>query len=132
MPPPEPKSSTVSPGCSCASAVGFPQPSDAATAFSGTPAICEESYKSLVIGSQQERSSAPPPHVATPPKAAFFAAAPYFCFTTSRKFSSLITVSVLANINAKFAQSIPAPPPGCVYSILHRESRALPAARPYL
>ena len=32
MPPPEPRSSTVSPGFSSASAVGLPQPSDAATA----------------------------------------------------------------------------------------------------
>ena len=40
IPPPEPRSSTVSPACSSASAVGFPQPSDAATAFSGNPAIC--------------------------------------------------------------------------------------------
>ena len=32
IPPPDPKSNTISPAFSCASAVGFPQPSEAATA----------------------------------------------------------------------------------------------------
>ena len=36
MPPPEPRSSTVSPGSSSASAVGLPQPSEASSACSGT------------------------------------------------------------------------------------------------
>src|SRR6266853_1920119 len=75
-------STLVTPDCNCASAVGFPQPSDAATAFSGNPAICVESYRSRVIGSQQDNSP-PPPHEATPPAAACLAASPYFCFTTS-------------------------------------------------
>ncbi len=38
MPPPDPRSSTVSPGFKVASAVGLPQPSDATTACSGRPA----------------------------------------------------------------------------------------------
>src|SRR2546422_647935 len=39
MPPPEPRSRTVSPGCSAARAVGLPQPSDASTAPSGSPVV---------------------------------------------------------------------------------------------
>ena len=39
IPPPEPRSSTVSPRRSSASAVGFPQPSDAATACAGRSAV---------------------------------------------------------------------------------------------
>ena len=39
MPPPEPRSSTVSPGSSAASAVGLPQPRDAATASAGSAAV---------------------------------------------------------------------------------------------
>ena len=35
IPPPDPRSSTVSPGFSCANAVGLPHPSDANTASSG-------------------------------------------------------------------------------------------------
>ena len=36
MPPPEPRSSTVSPSCISATATGFPQPRLAATALSGS------------------------------------------------------------------------------------------------
>jgi len=43
MPPPEPRSSTVSPAFSSASAVGLPQPSDASTAASGSCPVCTES-----------------------------------------------------------------------------------------
>ena len=39
IPPPEPRSSTVSPGASSASAVGLPQPSEAATASTGSSAV---------------------------------------------------------------------------------------------
>src|SRR6266850_1791060 len=38
IPPPDPKSSTTSPACNFASAVGFPHPSEAATAPAGLPA----------------------------------------------------------------------------------------------
>src|SRR5438045_1613673 len=51
IPPPEPRSRTVSPAFNSASAVGLPQPSDAFTAASGKPPFCRSSYKSLVIGS---------------------------------------------------------------------------------
>src|SRR5512143_2585423 len=53
MPPPEPRSSTISPGFNSASAVGLPQPSDAFSASSGTSPACPASYKLDVIGSQQ-------------------------------------------------------------------------------
>ena len=43
MPPPDPRSRTVSPSFSCASAVGFPQPSDASSASAGRPAVCPAS-----------------------------------------------------------------------------------------
>ena len=39
IPPPEPRSSTVSPGASSASAVGLPHPSEAATASTGSSAV---------------------------------------------------------------------------------------------
>ena len=43
IPPPDPKSSTTSPGLSFASAVGFPQPNDASIASSGICPACTES-----------------------------------------------------------------------------------------
>ena len=43
MPPPEPRSSTVSPSRRSATAVGFPQPSDARTAASGNSPRCSMS-----------------------------------------------------------------------------------------
>src|SRR5712664_4832149 len=89
MPPPEPRSSTTSPACNFASAVGFPQPSEAATACAGSPAFCASSYKFFVMGSQP-LSSPPPPQHAVPPAVTCFAARPYFCFTTSWMFVSLI------------------------------------------
>src|SRR5688572_16484285 len=51
IPPPEPRSSTTSPSCSSASAVGLPQPSDASTASAGNPEVVISSYRSRVIGS---------------------------------------------------------------------------------
>src|SRR5688500_8951858 len=50
MPPPLPRSRTVSPGTSDASAVGLPQPSDAFTASSGRTATSSEAYRFEVIG----------------------------------------------------------------------------------
>src|SRR5688572_6680796 len=52
MPPPEPRSRTVSPSCRSASAVGLPQPSEASSASAGMPAVWPASYRSDVIGSQ--------------------------------------------------------------------------------
>ena len=52
MPPPEPRSSTISPGFRSARAVGLPHPSDASSAAAGTPAVSPASYRLAVIGSQ--------------------------------------------------------------------------------
>src|SRR5579871_3469328 len=81
MPPPEPRSSTISPGWSCASAVGFPQPSDASTASRGSSPVCAALYRFDVIGSQQEH----------PPESTARAACPYFSFTAS--LSSMVRSS---------------------------------------
>src|SRR2546428_9414672 len=54
MPPPEPRSRTVSPGCSAVRAVGLPQPSDASTAPSGSPVVSPASYSCEVMGSPQQ------------------------------------------------------------------------------
>src|SRR5918999_1593250 len=48
MPPPEPRSRTVSPSFSSASAVGLPQPNDASNAVAGMSAVCASSYRSAV------------------------------------------------------------------------------------
>src|SRR4029077_601483 len=89
IPPPEPRSSTTSPAFNLASAVGFPHPSEAATASAGSPDFCASSYKFFVMGSHPLNSPPPPQH-ADPPALTCFAACPYFCFTTSSMFVSLI------------------------------------------
>ena len=43
IPPPDPRSRTVSPGLSSARAVGLPQPNEARSASSGSPAFCSAS-----------------------------------------------------------------------------------------
>src|SRR5579859_2798380 len=85
MPPPDPRSSTVSPARSSASAVGLPQPKDAATASFGRSAISRPAYRLDVI------TSPPPPSVPQPqalpqqpsPAEARRAAFAYFSRTTS-------------------------------------------------
>src|SRR5437588_11597414 len=83
MPPPEPRSRTISPGFNSARAVGFPHPSEAFTAASGNSDFCEESYRSRVIGSicvpQQDGAQ----HAPNSPDATRRAASPYFVFTSS-------------------------------------------------
>src|SRR5258708_6607997 len=84
MPPPDPRSSTVSPGLSWASAVGLPQPSDALTASSGRMLVCDWSYKSLVMGSiSAPQQAVAPQHELPCPAVTRRAASPYFSFTTS-------------------------------------------------
>src|SRR3954471_822472 len=84
MPPPEPRSRTVSPAFNSASAVGLPQPSDAFMAVSGTSPSWAESYRFEVIGSQQFSSAdAPPQHELPVPDWTRSAACPYFSLTTS-------------------------------------------------
>ncbi len=83
MPPPEPRSSTVSPGCNSASAVGLPQPSDACSAVSGTSPAWVASYRAEVIGSQQLARSGALPQQPDPPARTRVAASPYLPRTTS-------------------------------------------------
>ena len=79
MPPPEPRSSTISPGFSSASAVGLPQPSEASSASAGIAAA----WRFVVeirrdrIGSQH--ADVPHPHPPSRRCAACSAASPYFC-----------------------------------------------------
>src|SRR6266508_5652509 len=49
MPPPEPRSRTISPGLSSASAVGLPQPSEARTAAVGSAPTSSIEYSALEI-----------------------------------------------------------------------------------
>src|ERR1700686_2172784 len=94
MPPPEPRSSTVSPGFNSASAVGLPQPSEASTAASHTLPAWVASYRLLVMGSQQPSSAgAAPQHELLPPVTRD-AAWPYFSRTIS--LMSCIWTSLLA------------------------------------
>src|SRR5262249_19984233 len=99
MPPPDPRSRTVSPGFNRARAVGFPHPRDASTAVSGRSPFWASSYRLLVIG------SAPPPQVdgaepqqALPPVVARRAACPYFSFEVFFKVFLLLLTSPKAPI----------------------------------
>src|SRR5579872_497353 len=83
MPPPEPRSSTVSPGFKAAKSVGLPQPREAFNTASETSPACEESYRLLVMGSQQASSAADAPQQELPPAETRSAAWPYFSLTTS-------------------------------------------------
>src|SRR6266404_1537847 len=102
IPPPEPRSRTTSPGFNFASAVGFPQPSEACSASPGTCCICVASYKLEVIGSQLV-----PLASVVPQQLPLFlpsAARPYFSFTISLMFvsstpSSLSSVALLKPVS---------------------------------
>src|ERR1700685_4619464 len=84
MPPPEPRSRTVSPAFNSASAVGLPQPSEALRAVSGTSPSCAASYRLEVIGSQHSSSADAPPQQELPtPDWTRSAACPYFSLTTA-------------------------------------------------
>src|ERR1700690_4106276 len=71
IPPPEPRSRTTSPGLSCASAVGFPQPSEASTAPAGAALEPQQQEEPL-------------------PEVTRSACSPYFSLT-----ASLISICVL-------------------------------------
>src|SRR5262245_20007866 len=97
MPPPDPRSSTVSPSRRSASAVGLPQPNEASSAVSGTWPASIESYRSAVIGSRV--ALAEPQHTTAPadgpqhptdvsPSAILDATAPYRARTVPRSSSS--------------------------------------------
>src|SRR5580704_8584825 len=84
MPPPDPRSSTVSPALSFAKAVGLPQPSEARTAFSGICPVWSALYKLDVIGSTLQQSRAGlAPQQELPPVVTLSAAWPYFSLTIS-------------------------------------------------
>ena len=57
--PPEPRSRTVSPGCSPIRAVGLPHPSEAATASAGSSDVSRSEYSCAVIGSAQPHATGP-------------------------------------------------------------------------
>src|SRR5258706_14466177 len=105
MPPPDPRSSTVSPGLNCASAVGLPHPSEASIASSGICRACASSYRFEVIGSQESPPAAAPQQL-LPPLVTRNAACPYFSFTTSlmltlttSRTTSGMTVLLFAELN---------------------------------
>src|ERR1035437_3429444 len=83
MPPPEPRSSTMSPSLRSASAVGLPQPSDARPASLGRQAVSSPVYRLVVIGSSQHDDGPAPQQPLRSPDATRKAAAPYFSRTTS-------------------------------------------------
>src|SRR5579862_5255713 len=90
MPPPEPRSRTVSPALSLAKAVGLPQPSEATTASSGICPVWLASYKLEVIGSLQPSRRVLAPQHELPPVVTRSAAWPYFSLTIS-----LISIGLL-------------------------------------
>src|SRR5262245_47532833 len=84
IPPPEPRSSTVSPARSSASAVGLPHPREAATALTGSSAVSVAVYRLDVIGSTAaslSRHELPEQQEASPPATTLSAAFPYLFFT---------------------------------------------------
>src|SRR5579859_1443561 len=81
MPPPDPRSRTVSPAFSSSSAVGLPQPSDAATASRGSPLVSASEYKSDVIGSPHPQAVGPQQPVGVDALLTALAMAPYFSRT---------------------------------------------------
>jgi hypothetical protein len=94
MPPPDPRSRTVSPGLRFASAVGLPHPREASTASEGISLVWLCSYRFEVIGSEQASSADPDPqHEAPLPVVTLRAACPYFSLTTSLMLSALICPS---------------------------------------
>src|SRR5438105_1815261 len=104
MPPPLPRSSTVSPSESSASAVGLPHPRDASIAVSGISDASFSEYRSFEMGLsavvQQELADGfDSPQQESPfaavlpqqdplfPSRTRMAASPYLCFTSSRTLS---------------------------------------------
>src|SRR5579872_7143251 len=84
IPPPDPRSSTVSPALSLARAVGLPQPREARTAASGIWPVWPASYILEVIGSALRPSTVGlDPQQELPPEVTRKAAWPYFSFTIS-------------------------------------------------
>src|SRR5215831_10897502 len=91
MPPPEPRSSTVSPASSWASAVGLPQPSEAAVALLGRHPVSVAEERLEVMGWPSRPDALP--QEALPPAATVSAALPYLSFTICLMSASLMTAS---------------------------------------
>src|SRR5918993_2748019 len=96
MPPPLPRSKTISPGTSVASAVGLPHPNDAAPAASGKPPSSSAEYPPPVQSTPSASESRPrspaevPQHEAEPfPSSTVRAAPAYLSLTLSRTSSSM-------------------------------------------
>src|SRR5581483_5791017 len=84
MPPPEPRSRTVSPGFNSAKAVGLPQPREARTACSGITLVSDSPYRLDVTGSPSapQQLDVPQQELLAVVRTRT-AASPYFSFTTS-------------------------------------------------
>src|SRR5262245_1151765 len=94
IPPPEPRSSTISPARSSASAVGSPHPSEAAMASAGSAAVSLSLYRSDVMGSAAAsvpQQALVEQQAASPPATTWSAALPYLSLTIS-----LMSWSVMA------------------------------------
>src|SRR6266540_3190134 len=127
MPPPEPRSSTVSPGFNSASAVGLPQPSEACNAVAGTSPASATSYRFEVIGSQQSSALRLPQQPLPSPERTRCAACPYFSRTTSFTSLGALTMGVLSLRGWRRSDAVRSPDCGC--SIPRRGSRVAPAVR---
>src|SRR5690349_14826517 len=87
-PAPEPRSSTVSPSCRSATAVGTPHPSEAGTAASGTCSRLASSYRlapngpdssgGLQLTAPEQQQPEPDPDAPAGPVVTTLAAAAYF------------------------------------------------------
>src|SRR5580692_9184684 len=95
MPPPDPRSSTISPAFSSVRAVGLPHPSEASTAVSGKPSVSRAPYKSLVIGSQHRIAGSQ--QAVAPECATLLAIAPYLLLIST--WVAIVGVLVYAKTN---------------------------------
>src|ERR1700733_11884618 len=105
MPPPDPRSSTTSPGARDARGVGLPHPMEAKTASAGSPAVWLWSYRSTVIGSRSTPQAQPQPQPVADPSFTWRAAAPYLSFTISRTVSGSIVGPALEVDGSVFMDS---------------------------
>src|SRR5256714_8333075 len=99
IPPPEPRSSTVSPSRSSATAVGLPHPRLARVAVPGSSARSAAAYSA---GPNRSCSHPAPQHEPTGPQshacrwaAAAVAASPHLILTSSRRTSALALITLI-------------------------------------
>src|SRR5579864_2789139 len=118
MPPPEPRSRTVSPGRRSASAVGLPQPRDAATASFGRSATSWPAYRLDVITSPPPSSVPQPqalPQQPPSPAEARRAAFAYFSRTTNL-MSAVSAISASPRPTMSMMRAC-RPPPGALPAV---------------